>query len=205
MAQGGTGLATLTAHALYVGNGTSAPTALGLGTTTTVLHGAVAGDPTWGAVVLTTDVSGVLPTANGGTGVDNSTGGTANQVWARPDGATGAAAYRLLLPRDLPSVVTPLADATTVTVNWALGRIFDVASLTASRTMAFTNDFNGGSVILRFNSGGTGAFVPVWPATVHWQGGVAPTLSNLAGKYDLVSISRFASGDYMGSIAPNYS
>jgi len=37
------------------------------GTTTTVLHGNAAGNPSWGAVVLTTDVSGILPVANGGT------------------------------------------------------------------------------------------------------------------------------------------
>lgn len=66
---GGTGLATLTAHALQVGNGTSAVTQLGLGTSTQVLHGNASGDPTWGAVVLTTDVSGLLPVANGGTGL----------------------------------------------------------------------------------------------------------------------------------------
>src|SRR5579859_2381505 len=42
------------------------------GTTTTVLHGNAAGNPSFSAVVLTTDVSGVLPTANGGTG-QNST------------------------------------------------------------------------------------------------------------------------------------
>ncbi len=38
----------------------------GLGTSSQVLHGAAAGPPTFGAVVLTTDVSGVLPLANGG-------------------------------------------------------------------------------------------------------------------------------------------
>jgi hypothetical protein len=36
------------------------------GTTTTVLHGNAAGAPTYSAVSLTADVSGVLPTANGG-------------------------------------------------------------------------------------------------------------------------------------------
>lgn len=65
--QGGFGLATLTLHALYVGNGTTAPNAVGLGTTTTVLHGNATGDPTFGAVSLTADVSGVTPLANGGT------------------------------------------------------------------------------------------------------------------------------------------
>lgn len=38
-----------------------------LGTTTTVLHGNAAGSPTFGAVALSTDVSGALPIANGGT------------------------------------------------------------------------------------------------------------------------------------------
>lgn len=37
------------------------------GTGTTVLHGNAAGNPSWGAVVLTTDISGILPLANGGT------------------------------------------------------------------------------------------------------------------------------------------
>jgi len=39
------------------------------GATTQVLHGNASGNPTWGAVSLTADVSGILPVANGGTGV----------------------------------------------------------------------------------------------------------------------------------------
>jgi hypothetical protein len=42
-----------------------------LGTTTTVLHGNAAGQPSYGAVTLTTDVTGVLPLANGGTNKNN--------------------------------------------------------------------------------------------------------------------------------------
>jgi hypothetical protein len=41
------------------------------GTTTTVLHGNAAGNPSFAAVSLTADVSGILPGANGGTGVAN--------------------------------------------------------------------------------------------------------------------------------------
>ena len=37
------------------------------GTTTTVLHGNAAGNPSFGAGSLTADVSGILPGANGGT------------------------------------------------------------------------------------------------------------------------------------------
>jgi hypothetical protein len=61
--------ALLAASQIVLGGGAAtAPATLGsLGTTTTVLHGNAAGVPSFGAVVLTTDVSGVLPAANGGT------------------------------------------------------------------------------------------------------------------------------------------
>ncbi len=68
--------AALTNHAIVLGTGASGsgPKPLAsLGTSTTVLHGAAAGDPTFGAVSLTADVSGTLPAANGGTGVTDLT------------------------------------------------------------------------------------------------------------------------------------
>ena len=57
---------------LVLGAGTGgAPYTLGsTGTATQVLHGNPVGPPTWGAVSLTADVTGVLPIANGGTGDD---------------------------------------------------------------------------------------------------------------------------------------
>lgn len=59
----------LPASRLVLGGGAGAtPTPLGsLGTTTTVLHGNAAGAPTFAAITLTTDVTGILPSANGGT------------------------------------------------------------------------------------------------------------------------------------------
>lgn len=59
------------------------------GTTTTVLHGNAAGNPSFGAVVLTSDVSGILPTANGGTGIAYFTaaGPTVARVYTFPDAA----------------------------------------------------------------------------------------------------------------------
>lgn len=71
--------AILTNHAIMLGGGAgAAPKVVGsLGTTTTVLHGNAAGDPTFGAVSLTADVSGILPTANGGTNLSSFTSGGA--------------------------------------------------------------------------------------------------------------------------------
>ncbi len=56
VAQGGTSLATLTAHALYAGNGTSAPTALAVGATGTVLIGNTGADPSFSATPTLTSV-----------------------------------------------------------------------------------------------------------------------------------------------------
>ncbi len=68
ISKGGTNSATaLSGSSLMVSNG-SAVIQGAAGTATTVLHGAVAGVPTYGAVSLTADVTGVTPLANGGTG-----------------------------------------------------------------------------------------------------------------------------------------
>lgn len=72
----GTGIGTVThtagalvANQLVIGNALADLKTLGsLGTTTTVLHGNAGGPPTFGAVSLTADVSGVLPVANFSTG-----------------------------------------------------------------------------------------------------------------------------------------
>lgn len=60
---------TLTSNALIIGGGTQTVSALGsLGTTTTLLHGNAAGAPTFGAVNLAADVTGILGASNGGAG-----------------------------------------------------------------------------------------------------------------------------------------
>lgn len=67
----------LTSNALVLGGGAGAtPTPMAsLGTTTTLLHGNASGAPTFGAVGLTVDVSGILPVSNGGTGLASGTSG----------------------------------------------------------------------------------------------------------------------------------
>ena len=61
--------AALTANQIVLGGGAgAAPTVLVPGTTTTLLHGNAAGAPSFSSVLLTADVSGILPGANGGTG-----------------------------------------------------------------------------------------------------------------------------------------
>lgn len=60
----------LATNRLLLGGGAgNPPSALGsLGTATTVLHGNASGSPSFSSIVLSTDVSGILPIANGGNG-----------------------------------------------------------------------------------------------------------------------------------------
>jgi hypothetical protein len=88
---------------------------------------------------LATGVSGILPTANGGTGVDNSTGGTANTFWARPNGSTGAATYRAIVAADIPT----LNQSTTGSA----------ATLTTARTIGGSS-FNGSANVTSFPAPG---------------------------------------------------
>ena len=74
-ALGGTGsTSALTQYGVVYGSTTSVMATTSAGTSTQVLHGNASGAPTWGAVSLTADVSGILPIANGGTGVATLTG-----------------------------------------------------------------------------------------------------------------------------------
>ncbi len=77
VARGGTGLATLTAHSLYVGNGTSAPTALGVATNGQIPIGSTGADPvlatiTAGSGITVTNAAGSITIASTGSSVDPS-------------------------------------------------------------------------------------------------------------------------------------
>lgn len=67
--KGGTGVATLPANQLVLGNGTSAVTAVA--NADGVLIGSASGAPSFGQVNLASHVTGILPLSMGGTGVNN--------------------------------------------------------------------------------------------------------------------------------------
>lgn len=159
--------AALTANRIVLGGGAGAvPTVLGsLGTTTTVLHGNAAGAPSFGAVVLTTDVSGILPGANGGTG---------NGFFAVAGPAASLKTYTF--PNASTTVLTTNAAITapqggTGQTTYVIGDLLQANTTTTLARLAATS--TGNALI----SGGVGT-VSAWGKiglTTHISGTLGPT------------------------------
>jgi hypothetical protein len=159
--------AALTANALVLGGGAGAtPTVLGsLGTTTTLLHGNAGGAPTFGQVTLTTEVTGILQTANGG---------TSNAFFTVNGPATSAKTFTF--PNASSTVLT---DNTAVTAaqggtgqtSYTTG---DVLYASAATTISKLADAATGNAII---SGGVGV-APSYGKiglTTHVSGTLGPT------------------------------
>jgi len=138
---GGTNsLTALSGSSIMISNG-SAVVQGAAGTTTTVLHGNAAGAPTYAAVSLTADVSGVLPVANGGTGLSSL--GTANQLLG-VNAAAGAQEYKTLSGTSNQITVTHGVGTITLSTpqDIATGSspTFAGMTLNGSASLAWTNN-----------------------------------------------------------------
>lgn len=140
---------TLTSNRIMLGAGTTVVTALGsLGTITTILHGNAAGAPTFAAVSLTADVSGILPLANGGTGLNTSASTNGQLLIGRTD--TGVLTLATLTGTANQVVITnaaasitlslPQSIATSSTPQWARLGLGTGAGATAVLTTTGTFD-----------------------------------------------------------------
>jgi hypothetical protein len=169
----------LTASNLLLGGGAgAAPSALGsLGTTTTVLHGNAAGAPTFGAVSLTADVTGVLPTANGGLN---------NGFFAVTGPTTSTKTFTF--PNASATVLTTNAAVTPAEGGTGLSTytIGDLIYASATTTLARLANVATGNVLL---SGGVGA-ASTWGKvglTTHVSG-ILPVANGGTGVADAVAL-----------------
>jgi len=79
-----------------------------------------------------------------------------------------------------------LSDGATISVNAALGDVFDV-TLGGNRTMAApTNLTDGQTLIFRIKQDATGSRTITWNAIYDWGDNGAPTLTTTANKIDVV-------------------
>jgi hypothetical protein len=159
----------LTASAVIVGNGSADLKVLAsLGTTTTVLHGNAAGLPTFGAVDLANDVTGVLPATAGGTGMSV----------------------------DRRTVTAIVSVSGVLNIDYALGDLFTCALFENVTSITFSNLPGAGkgvTLMVLFTQDSTPRTV-AFPASFKWEGGTVGVVSTGSGIKDLLATTTFDNG-----------
>lgn len=137
-----TGSETLFA-AGHAANHNSLESKLGISASTptsgTILRGNGAGSSVWGAAVLTTDVTGTLPVANGGTGVTASTGTVAVVLSTTPTLVTPILGVATATTINRVTITAPASAATLTIINNKTFTVNKTLTLdgTDSTTMTF--------------------------------------------------------------------
>ncbi len=164
------------------------------------------GTSTWSAgtlVGLTTEVTGTLPVANGGTGqtsytngqllIGNTTGNTltkATLIAANGIGITNGTGSITVSTVFNPTVQT-LTDGATITFNVTNGGNAVVTLAGTGRTLSITNPVAGYTYQVRIIQGSGGSkTITTWPTNTKWpDNGTIITLSTTAAEYDIVNFS----------------
>jgi hypothetical protein len=102
----------------------------------------------------------------------------------------------------LPSTMTP--TGTTQTIDWSTGNLqtLNLDSATGNVTLTFANGVPGAALGIKIIQGSTPRNI-VWPSSVKWPGGLAPTISVSNGAMDLVTLF-FDGTFYLAAAGQNY-
>ena len=119
---GGTGQSSaFTQYGVTYASSTTALATTSAGTSTTVLHGNASGAPTFGAVSLTADVSGILPVLNGGTGITSLGTGVATALGVNVGSAGAFVVNGGALGTPSSGTVTNLTGTASININGTVG------------------------------------------------------------------------------------
>jgi hypothetical protein len=103
-----------------------------------------------------------------------------------------------LLNRTYIPVETKLISTATSTFDFSYSNIHSLTLSNATTTVSFANPVAGQALITRIGQDGTGGRRIVFPSTIYWAGGTAPTLTSTASKTDVFGFLCTASGYYDG-------
>ncbi len=89
--------------------------------------------------------------------------------------------------QDYTEINTASSQSSAYTINLDNGNVFSL-TLTGTVTISFSNvpASNASSVTLFLIQDGTGSRTVVWPGSVIWPGGTAPTLTTTASHVDMI-------------------
>jgi hypothetical protein len=152
---------------------------------------------TLGSVDLTSQITGTLPVANGGTGATTITANNVvlgNGTSAVQVVAPGASGNLLTSNGTTWTSTTPaagdaiqaLTDAATITWDVASGNVGTV-TIAGNRVMAAPTNLIVGAMVLKVTQDGTGSRTLTWNSAFKWSAGTAPVLSTAANAVDIVS------------------
>jgi len=217
---GGTGQSSaFTQYGITYASTTTALATTAAGTSTTVLHGNASGAPTFSAISLTADVSGILPIANGGTGASTLAGANiavinvANTFSATQtfNGTSSTAALKEINIIEPASVSGTAPTATTnfyinsgavqyITANnannWTLNFAFS-SGTTLNSAMAVNDSISCTLIVTNTTTAyyASAFTIDGTSVTPKWQNGAAPTSGNTSALdiYTFVIIKTAAS------------
>ncbi len=178
----------LTNHALVVGGGAGAAPGVvnSLGTTTTLLHGNAAANPTWAQVVYGDIDSTAISTAGNYQSNAASSLLGPNAVWS----AAGT---------------TALTDAGTIAVDFSTGINFTLTIAGNETLGAPSNAKSGQTGVIRVTQGSGGSHTLAYNGAYKFSGGTACTLSTAAAKIDYLFYWVFSSSEVLLNCVLNVS
>jgi len=200
---GGTGFSSYAVGDLLYANTTTTLAKLpDVATGNALISGGVGVAPSWGKSGLTTHVSGILPVANGGTGVATA---TANTVFAGPtSGASAPPAFRALVAADITGLtysapVTKTADFSVAATD--LWLINNKSGSTCIVTLPTASAYSGR--ILHFQNYQSQALVSASSNVVPISGGAAGTSILVASSGDQATLVSDGTNWLMTQYTPN--
>jgi len=200
---GGTGFSSYTVGDLLYANTTTTLAKLpDVATGNALISGGVGVAPSWGKIGLTTHVSGILPVANGGTGVATA---SANTVFAGPiSGADAPPAFRALVAADITGLtysapVTKTADFSVAATD--LWLINNKSGSTCTVTLPTASAYSGR--ILHFQNYQSQALVSASSNVVPISGGAAGTSILVASSGDQATLVSDGTNWLMTQYTPN--
>jgi hypothetical protein len=153
---------------------------------------------TLSGVSLTTQVTGTLPIANGGTGA-TSLAAAGIATLAGTETLTNKTIEAGTFTNGYTEEVATANTSTAYTIDLAGGSV-QILTLTGNCTFTFPTATAGQSFILLLKQDGTGGRTVTWPASVEWPGGTAPTITSTASKMDKFVFTA-ADSNWYGSVA----